>query len=82
MSKTSTAVKNRWNAKAYDAINLRIPKGRKAAFEAFAREQGESVNGLINRLMRQAMGLTDGEWKRAEGDGLPFETLPDGPEGA
>ena len=68
MSKTSTAVKNRWNAKAYDAINLRIPKGRKADFEAFARERGESVNGLINQLMRAAMGVSDAEWKKADAE--------------
>ena len=68
MSKTSTAVKNRWNAKAYDAINLRIPKGRKAAFEAFAKARGESVNGLINQLMRREMGLSEADWKGSEPD--------------
>lgn len=65
MSKTSNAVKDRWNAKAYDNITLRVPKGRKKDVEAFARAQGDSVsvNGLINSLLCEAMGLTEAEWK-------------------
>ena len=63
MSKTSAAVKNRYAAKTYDRIALIIPKGRKAAVEAFAREHGESVNGMVNRLVRAEMGLTEDDWK-------------------
>ena len=63
MSRTSTAVKNRWNKKAYDAINLRIPKGQKQVIETFASDRGESVNGLINRLIQTELGLTDEQWK-------------------
>ena len=40
-----------------------LPKGRKQAVEAFCREQGESVNGLINNLLKDRLGLTDDEWK-------------------
>lgn len=65
MGKTSSAVKNKWNAKAYDAINLRIPKGRKQDLEAYAREHGESVNGLINRLLRDVLSQTEEQWKRS-----------------
>lgn len=57
---------NRYNAKAYDRINIAIPKGRKQAVEAHAKHRGESVNGLVNGLLREDMGLTEGEWKRAE----------------
>ena len=66
MGKTSSAVKNRYNAKAYDRLAITIPKGRKQALEAFAREHGESVNGMVNRLVRADMGLSDDEWKRTE----------------
>ncbi|MBQ8136969.1 MAG: antitoxin [Clostridia bacterium] len=63
MGKTSSAVKNRYNAKAYDQLPIRVPKGRKQTLEAFAREHGESVNGLVNRLVRAEMGLSEDEWK-------------------
>jgi hypothetical protein len=53
---------NRYNEKAYDRINIAIPKGRKAAVEAHAKENGGSVNGLVNGLLRADMGLTEAEW--------------------
>lgn len=55
---------NRYNAKAYDRINIAIPKGRKADVEAHAKAKGESINGLVNALLRADMGLTDEEWKQ------------------
>lgn len=64
MSKTSSTVKNRYNAKAYDQLPIRIPKGMKKAVEAHAKSKGESVNGFVNNLIRADMGLSDEEWKR------------------
>ena len=64
MGKTSSAVKNRYNAKAYDQIPVRVPKGRKADVEAYAKTQGESVNGLINNFLRNAIGLSEEDWKK------------------
>ena len=66
MGKTSAAVKNRYAAKAYDSLRIIVPKGRKAAVEAFAREHGESVNGLVNALLRAKMGLSEAEWRKSE----------------
>lgn len=63
MGKTSSAVKNRYNAKAYDQLPVRVPKGRKATVEKLAKEKSESVNGLINRLLRDTIGMTEEEWK-------------------
>lgn len=63
MGKTSSAVKNRYNAKAYDQLPVRVPKGRKATVEELAKENCESVNGLINRLLREEAGMTEEEWK-------------------
>ena len=61
--KTSAASKNKWIGKAYDRINLTIPKGRKSTVEARAKEGGESVTGYINGLLRADLGLTEEEWK-------------------
>lgn len=67
MGRTSNAVKDRYNAKAYDDIRLRVPKGEKDKIQAFAEANGESLNGFINRLIVEAMG----EHKTAE----PVENL-------
>lgn len=64
MAKTSAAVKNRYAAKAYDNLRIIIPKGLKGAVEAHAKSKGESVNGLVNALLRADMGLSEQEWKQ------------------
>lgn len=53
--RTSAASKNRYNMKAYDRINLTVPKGEKDRIKDFAQARGESVNGFINRLISEAM---------------------------
>ena len=61
---------NKEYAKKYlgklDEIKVRIPKGRKATVEALAAEREQSINGLINELLRAAAGLTEDEWKGKE----------------
>lgn len=70
--KASARAKNRWNAKAYDRIGLMIPKGRRATLEACAAARGESVNGMINELLRQACGMDAATWRqRPDGEGEP-----------
>lgn len=66
MGKTSSTVKNRWNKKAYDQLGIRVPKGRKDDIEAFAASQGQSVNGYVNALIRENMGVSEEDWKRRE----------------
>ena len=62
LSRTSSEVKNRYNAKVYDQLAIRVPKGRRAEIEAFTRERGESINGMVNRLIQAEMGLSQDEW--------------------
>ena len=52
MAKTSAAVKNRYNDKAYDRINLTVPKGQKDIIKAHAESKGESLNGFIQRAIQ------------------------------
>ena len=60
MGKTSSKVKDRYNAKVYDTILTRLPKGQKAQIQAHAAEQGES-NGAGQRKNRPGRdGLTKG----------------------
>lgn len=62
MGKTSSQVKDRYNAKAYDEIKVRVPKGRKAEIEAAVQAEGVSVNGLINRLLQEYLQKSEEEW--------------------
>lgn len=55
MSKTSSAVKRRYNVKMYDVIQISVPKGAKDEIKAYADSIGESVSGLIKRLLAEEM---------------------------
>ena len=46
---------NRYNEKAYDRINISVPKGRKDLIKAHAESHGESVNGFVNRAIDETM---------------------------
>lgn len=46
---------NKYIGAHYDRINLTVPKGRKAAIQAYALKHNESVNSLINRLIDAEM---------------------------
>ena len=46
-----------------DELKIRIPGGLKQAVEAHASSKGQSVNSLINDLLRADMGLSVEEWK-------------------
>ena len=51
VSKKQQAHVNKYIEKAYDRINLTVPKGQKDIIKEFAEANGESVNGYINRLI-------------------------------
>lgn len=58
----------KYNAKAYDEIKVRVAKGRKAELQAFVERHGMSVNGFINGLIDEAMERERG-WGGATGAG-------------
>lgn len=55
MGKTSSAVKDRYNAKAYDEMKVRVAKGNKEQIQSHAEAQGESLNAFINRAIHETM---------------------------
>ena len=55
MGKTSSAVKNRYNDKAYDRINLTVPKGEKERIDAHAKSHSESTNAFIRRAIYETI---------------------------
>lgn len=53
--KTSNESKAKYNAKAYDRINIAVPKGRKEEIKAMAERRGQSINGFVNALIDEAV---------------------------
>lgn len=55
MGTARTKANNKWNAKAYDRINLTMPKGKKDLIQAHAESKGESTNAFINRAIDETI---------------------------
>ena len=56
MGRTSSVVKDRYNAKAYDEIKLRVKKGEKEIIKAHAEKyDGGSVNAFIQRAIAETI---------------------------
>ena len=45
----------RYNKKAYDRIDIIVPKGKRDVIKSFARRQGKSTNRFINDAIDKAM---------------------------
>lgn len=54
-SKAQQKATNKYIAKAYDRINLTVPKGKKDIIQAHAETNGQSVNGFINEAIDEKM---------------------------
>lgn len=64
MAKISEArrrANEKYNAKAYDEMKVRVPKGRKAELQAHAEGQGESLNGFIVRAVDETIERDNNE---------------------
>lgn len=55
MGKTSSAVKDRYNAKVYDEIKVRVAKGRKEMIRNHALSMQESTTAFINRAITETI---------------------------
>ena len=51
---------NKYAAKAYDRINIAVPKGRKDAIQEYAQQRGESINAFIGRAITETMERDSG----------------------
>lgn len=60
VSKAQQKAQNKWIAKAYDRINLTLPKGQKDVVQIHASTRGESVNGFIGRAITETMERDSG----------------------
>lgn len=57
---------NKYMKKNYDSLRIVVPKGRKQNIECYVKERGESINGLVNTLLREELGISEAEWKLGE----------------
>jgi len=55
VAKRKAEWQNRYIERTYDRINLTVPKGNKESIKNHAEALGESVNGFINRAIREAL---------------------------
>lgn len=50
----------KYNAKSYDELKVRVPKGDKDKIKSHADNKGESLNGFINRAIRETIDRDSG----------------------
>lgn len=53
-SKAKLRANEKYDSK-FDSIRIRVPAGEFDKIKAYAASKGESVNGLVNRLLKQEM---------------------------
>jgi len=58
MATAKTKAVRKYNEKAYDRIELKVPKGEKEAIKAFAESKGMSLNSFINAAIQEKMKPT------------------------
>lgn len=69
VSKAQMAATAKYEAKVYDKILVRLPKGKKDEMQAHAEAHSESVNGFINRAITETMERDNGAPAASEGQG-------------
>ena len=47
----------KYNAKAYDELKIRVPKGRKEMIQKYCLEHGLSVNKLVCELLQEKTNI-------------------------
>lgn len=55
ISEAQKRANRKYNEKAYDRIELKVPKGKKAVIKDFAEKQNKSVNGFVNEAIDEKM---------------------------
>ena len=55
VSEAQKKASEKWQHEKVDDIRFRVAKGKRAAIQAHAQSQGESVNGFLNRAVDETM---------------------------
>ena len=51
----ATRAKNKYKIKAYDRLEIVVPKGQKELIQSHAEQRGESINGFVNRAITETL---------------------------
>jgi len=51
MTEARKRANKKYDAKAYDMVSFRFPKGKKATLQSYAASRGESLNGFVNHAI-------------------------------
>ena len=62
-SKSTMKAVNKYVRKMYDRLSITVPKGQKSNIETYAKANGISINCLVNNLLREALGISEMDWK-------------------
>lgn len=67
MSEARKKANKKWNdahmKERYDRVQIVLPAGRKQMVDDYARQTGETVSGLVNRLLRETLSVSEEEWR-------------------
>lgn len=55
LSEARKKANEKYNAKAYDQVKVLVKKGEREQLKAHAEKQGESLNGFINRAIKETI---------------------------
>ena len=67
VSKAQKVATAKYEAKVYDKILLRLPRGKKETIQAHAEARSESVNCFINRAIDEAIERDESAPAASEG---------------
>lgn len=59
---TSCTVRNRWNAKHYDRINITLPKGYGDIFKEYCSDRNTTMNSILGSLIKFDIA----QWEKGE----------------
>ena len=60
ISKSQQKAVAKYNAKSYDELKVRVPKGDKDRIKSHAESKNESLNGFINRAIKETIDRDSG----------------------
>lgn len=55
VSKAQLKATKKYQQKNYDSIHFRMPKGKREELQIYATKNGETVNGLLLRLVEEEL---------------------------
>lgn len=55
ISEARRRANEKYNAKAYEEIKVRVNRGKKEEIKIYAESKGESLNGFINKAIDEKM---------------------------